>query len=230
MQFLGAHGRATSVLALTILAMLLTEARDLAQELIARTESGVPVSEMDHPGSQIFVAEGFRNGFRPGTQTLGFNLGAGAGVAAFGSEQAHDLAWAGIVYGVMLGGVTTQDHWYRGNFELRGEFLGGAEFSPDTEWLIALTPHLRYNFATRTRWVPFLDVGVGVSATGIGPPDLSHTFEFNLQAAVGTHYFLKENLAITADARYLHMSCAGISHPNQGLNTIMGTMGMTWLF
>ncbi len=33
--------------------------------------------------------------------------------------------------------------------------------------------------------------------------DLSHTFEFNLQAAAGVRWFLKDNVALTIEARYL---------------------------
>ena len=171
---------------------------------------------------------GIGEGFRPTVQTISFEVGADSGFAAFGSRQAHDLALVSLSYGHMLGHVVGEGHWYRGNWELRAELFGGAQFSPSTDWLVGLTPHLRYNFATGTRWVPFLDAGAGVTATGIGPPDLSNTFEFNLQGSVGTHWFLRDDLALTAEARYLHLSCAGISHPNLGLNSVVGMVGVTW--
>jgi hypothetical protein len=78
----------------------------------------------------------------------------------------------------MWGGVKGKDHWYRGNWEVRGELFGGAQFSPENDWLVGLTPHLRYNFATGTRWIPFIDAGSGVMATSIGLPDLSGTLQF----------------------------------------------------
>ena len=130
----------------------------------------------------------------------------------------------------MLGGVVGDDHWYRGNWELRGELFSGAQFSPSTESLVGLTPHLRYNLATGTRWVPFADLGAGVSATSIGPPDLSGTFEFNLQANTGVNWFVRDNLALTFEAGYMHLSCAGIHPPNQGLNCVKGLVGITWFF
>ncbi|MGH7969585.1 MAG: acyloxyacyl hydrolase [Limisphaerales bacterium] len=79
-------------------------------------------------------------------------------------------------------------------------------------------------------WVPFFDAGAGVSATSIGPPDLSGTFEFNLQAGLGVHRFLQDNLALTLEGHYLHMSCAGLSSPNAGLNAVVGMLGITWFF
>ena len=107
---------------------------------------------------------------------------------------------------------------------------GGPQFSPAADYVIGLAPHLRYEFATGTRWVPFVDAGAGATATGIGAPDLSGTFEFNLQGTVGTHYFIRNNLAITAEARYLHLSCGGMNSPNLGLNGVAGMIGLSWFF
>ena len=140
------------------------------------------------------------------------------------------MALASLSYGYMLVSVEGRGHWYSGNWELRGELFSGAQFSPSTEWLVGLTPHLRYNFATGTRWIPFLDIGAGVSATSIGPPDLSHYFEFNLQAATGVRWFIRDNLAFGVEARYLHMSCAGLSSPNLGLNNVGGMVSISRFF
>ena len=173
---------------------------------------------------------GIGSGFKPGTESISFESGGGYGLKDFGSKQRHDLALASLSYGHMLGTVKGEGHWYRGNWELRGELFSGGQFSPTSEWLVGLTPHLRYNFATGTRLVPFVDGGAGVSATSIGPPDLSHYFEFNLQAGAGVRWFIKDNIAITVEARYLPMSCAGLSTPNLGLNNINGMVGVSWFF
>ena len=133
----------------------------------------------------------------------------------------------------MLGHVIGEGHWYRGNFEGRLELFGGAQFRPGDDadgWLVGLTPHLRYNFATGSRWIPFLDVGAGVTATGISQPDLSGTFEFNLQASTGVRWFLRDDLVLTGDVRYMHLSWAGIHQPNLGINNVAFFIGMTWFF
>ena len=173
---------------------------------------------------------GVGEGFRPTTQSLGLSAGATLGVAAFGSIQVHDLALVSLAYGHMLGPVRGQDHWYHGNAEFRLELFSGSQFSPNNEWFVGLTPHLRYHFATGTRWIPFVDAGAGVTATGIGAPDLSGTFEFNLQAGVGVQWFIEDNLALSLEARYVHWSCANISSPNNGLNGVTGMLGITFFF
>ena len=70
----------------------------------------------------------------------------------------------------------------------------------------------------------------GVTGTSIGPPDLSGTFEFNLQATIGVRWFLRDDLALTGEVRYLHMSCAGIHSPNLGANSVPIMVGLTWFF
>jgi lipid A 3-O-deacylase len=173
---------------------------------------------------------GVGNGFKAGTQSISLSLGAGYGLLILGSRQSHDLALAGISYGYMLGKTEGEGHWYRGNWELRGELISGGQFSPTSDWLVGITPHVRYNFATGTRWLPYVDLGAGVSATSIGPPDLSHYFEFNLQAATGVRWFVRDNVALGIEARYLHMSCADIHTPNLGLNNVNGMLSISWFF
>ncbi len=180
--------------------------------------------------SKNIWAHGVGEGFVSDTETFGVTVGANNGIAAFGTREAHDLALVSFTYGHMLSGVVGEGHWYRGNPELRLELFTGAQFSPSVEWLVGLTPHLRYNFATGTRWVPFADGGAGVTATGIGPPDLSGTFEFNLQAGGGVHWFLRDNLAVTLESHFIHWSCAGIHKPNLGLNGVTGMLGVTLFF
>jgi len=68
--------------------------------------------------------------------------------------------------GDSIGGQKLESQWHRGNFESRLEFFGGMQFYPNVDtdgWFIGLTPHLRYDFATGTRWIPFVDAGAGVS-------------------------------------------------------------------
>jgi lipid A 3-O-deacylase len=169
-------------------------------------------------------------GFQPRTHEIGLELGATPGMATCGSTQAHGLALASLSYGRMIGQVKGEGHWYRGNWEIRAELFGGVQYSPTTDWLVGLTPHLRYNFDTGTRWIPFIDGGVGPTATGIRRPDLSGTFEFNDQGNVGVHWFIRDDVALTVEVGYMHLSNAGIDHPNNGVNCVKGMVGVSWFF
>jgi hypothetical protein len=182
------------------------------------------------PSAADIWEQGVGQGFRARTQSAGLGLGAAYGFAAFGGLEQHHFALASLTYGYMLGPTLATNHWFRGNFELRGELFGGAQFYPSTEWIIGLTPHLRYNFATGSRWVPFIDAGAGVTATGIGHPDLSNTFEFNLHGGVGVRWFISHSVTLDCEAALMHLSCAGLSQPNKGVNAILGMLGFTKFF
>jgi lipid A 3-O-deacylase len=201
-----------------------------AQQRLPFTNSISTTEVILAPEKGSIWENGVGGGFRSTTYSFGLSAGATYGFSSFGSVQSHDLALTTLSYGHMLSRVWGEGHWYRGNLEFRLELFTGAQFSPSREWFVGLTPHLRYNFATGTRWIPFVDGGAGVTATSIGPPDLSGTFEFNLQAGTGIQWFLKDNVALTMEARYVHWSCAGISNPNLGLNGVTGMLGLSFFF
>jgi len=168
--------------------------------------------------------------FLPTNWNIGFTSGAGLGVRALGSTQAHGLTAASIHVGKLI----VSDHPTLGPFlrhlELAGELWTGAQYHPDTAYLVGFTPVARYHFLPGSRWTPFLDAGAGVTGTGIGHPDLSTAFEFNLQGGGGIQWLWRQNVALTLQARYLHLSNAGIASPNDGVNTFLFSGGVTWFF
>ena len=173
---------------------------------------------------QIGIGEGCKSGI----QSIGFSTDTGYGFKIFGSQINHDLTLPGLSYGYTLGSVKGEGRWYRGNREFRDELFSGAQFYPRRDWLADLTPHLRYNFATGTRRIPHVDGGAEVTATSMGPPDLSPTFEFNLQAATGMSWLIEDDVTPRVETRYLRLSCAGMDSPNLGLNNVNGIPGISW--
>lgn len=201
-----------------------------AQQTLFLTTNGVGPEPQLQSTSESIWENGIGEGFLSSVQTISLGAGGSYGVEILGGSQSHHLALASLTYGHFLGHLAGRDHWYQGNVELRVELFGGHQFSPTSEWLLGLTPHLRYHFATGTRWIPFVDLGAGVSATSIGPPDLGGTFEFNIQAASGVEWFLKDNLALSLQAGYLHVSSANIHNPNLGVNGVTGMLGLIYFF
>ena len=108
--------------------------------------------------------------FRAETQTLNFSAGATYGMLVLGGEERHHLVPITVSYGRMVRGVKGGDHWYRGNWEVRAELFGGPQVNLETDWTIGVAPHLRYHFATGTRWIPYADVGAGITLTEIRAP------------------------------------------------------------
>ncbi len=169
-------------------------------------------------------------GFAKHTLQSGFSLGAGVGQQAFGSTVSHNLALASASIGWICSDVMASNHWYRGNWEFIGELYGGAQTYPNTHYLTGITPLLRYNVITYSRWMPFINGGLGVARTDIGYPDLSGLTQFTPQAGFGTHYFLQKDVALTFEYRFLHLSNGGFTQPNNGVNTQMFFLGLNWFF
>jgi lipid A 3-O-deacylase len=180
-------------------------------------------------GANSIWVDGVGGGFQKNTFRIGALIGAGLGAKVLGSEQEHDLALGSANFGWIFTDVMAPGHWYSGNFELMAELFGGGQFHPDAGYFAGLTPFIRYNFATFNRWIPFVEAGAGVSITDISH-DLSGRFQFNLQAGGGVNYFYNDRMALTAQYRWLHFSCAGMEKPNNGVNTQMLLIGITWFF
>jgi lipid A 3-O-deacylase len=183
-----------------------------------------------HASPRNIWKDGVGDGFREDTFHAGFALGAGLGVRAFGSTIAHDLALASVNLGWIFTDVVAEDKWYRGNWEWLNELFSGGQFNPDGRYFVGWTTGLRYNFATGNRWIPFIDGGVGLSGTDIDSPDLDGIFQFNVQFGVGTHYFFRDDTALTLQYRWLHFSDGGTTAVNHGTNTQMLLAGLTWFF
>jgi opacity protein-like surface antigen len=168
--------------------------------------------------------------FLPTNWNIGFTFGAGFGVKALGSAQAHGLADASVHVGKLLASDSPTQWPPLRHLELAGELWTGAQYHPDTAYVAGFTPVLRYHFLRGARLSPFADAGAGLTATDIGHPDLSTTFEFNLQAGGGIQWFLQDNVALTLQARYVHLSNAGMDSPNDGVNTFVFSGGLSWFF
>jgi len=76
---------------------------------------------------------------------------------------------------------------------------------------------------------PFLEGGEGVLYTDRRKSTLgSGGFFFSSQIGGGVEYELRPGLALTFAVRYRHISTAGITNSNAGLNTPMALIGLTF--
>ena len=170
------------------------------------------------------------SGFKKNIKNIGLTAGSGFGLDILGSEKAHQLALVYGHMGWMATDVISKNKWYEGNLELWGEIFGGEQYNLDSASVFGLTIGPRYHFITKSRWVPFIDAGAGVSRTEIGEPDLGTRFVFNIQLGAGTHYFFLDNTALTFQIRGIHLSNAYIKRPNHGANALLFLVGVTCFF
>jgi lipid A 3-O-deacylase len=167
--------------------------------------------------------------FHAGANRLTVSVGGGPGTRVLGSTTHHDLALARVEYGGICSRQLLTNTFLAGNVELAGEGFGGAQFSSPA-YVAGVGGVLRYNLTRSQSFVPFIEVGAGVLLTDLGGPDLSGIFQFHEEGGLGAHLFLNRRDAITFDYRFMHISNAGISKPNLGVNNHSFFLGFTRFF
>jgi lipid A 3-O-deacylase len=116
---------------------------------------------------------------------------------------------------------------------LRGRFEYAVDVVPvfwlfqknGTAYGFGLNPFaLKWNLIPRHNIAPYADIGGGTLFTNIkAPPGTSHV-NFTTSAAAGVH-FLRSKYNWSAEVRFMHISNAGLSTPNPGINTIQVRLG-----
>jgi hypothetical protein len=100
-------------------------------------------------------------------------------------------------------------------------------FQPaNTAYGVGLNPlNLKWNFATRGRLAPYLELSGGTLFTTHDVPPNTSRVNFTSSAALGVH-FLGPKHAWALEARYLHISNAGLGDLNPGVNTFEVRLGL----
>lgn len=167
-------------------------------------------------------------------QPWDFGLWAGGGFSVpGGTKDTHAMN-----AGVRLGKVLTDDH---GSSFVRGNFEWSTDLMPlyyiwqpapaKNAYAAAFNAvNLKWNFTNFGRTVPYLELGGGVLFSNHAVPINTSHVNFLTHAALGFQFFNTGNRAFTATVRYEHISNAGLTVPNPGVNTVQFTLGMNWLF
>jgi hypothetical protein len=147
---------------------------------------------------------------------------------ALSGVTSHTGVWnAGARYGWVL----TDPH---GPGFLRGRFEYAVDvvpifwvFRPEgTAYGVAVDPFaFKWNFDSQRRAVPYLELGGGALFTNNQLPLGTSRVNFTTGAALGMH-ILGKKFNWSAEVRYMHISNAGISSANPGINTLQLRLGV----
>jgi len=159
-----------------------------------------------------------------------FGVWAGGGFSVPGGTKDTQAVNAGL----RVGKVLTDEHL--GGL-LRGQFEWSADLMPvyyviqpaKSAYGAAFNPlNLKWNFTSSERAIPYLELGGGVLFSSTDVPANTSRTNFLTHAAFGVHFFQTASRALTITTRYEHISNAGLSSPNPGVNTVQFTIGMNW--
>ena len=100
-------------------------------------------------------------------------------------------------------------------------------FQPaNTAYGTGLNPlNLKWDFQRHGRLVPYAELSGGVLFTTHQVPPRTSSINFTPSGAFGVHY-LGGRLAWTVEARYFHISNAGLSRSNPGINSFVVRIGV----
>ena len=133
--------------------------------------------------------------------------------------------------GLRYGWVLTNPHLpgpLKGRFEYAVDAVPAfVVFQPgNTTYGFGLNPvNFKWNFATSGRIVPYLELSGGTLFTTQNVPFGTSKINFTSGAALGTH-ILRDRLNWNVELRYMHISNAGLTVPNPGVNTVQVRVGL----
>ena len=142
-------------------------------------------------------------------------------------SQSGDGIWnVGLRYGLIL----TAPH---GPGFLRGRLEYAVDAVPvflvvqktNTAYGAGVNPFaFKWALDTRKSVVPYLELGGGTLFTNTKVPEGTSRINFTTSGALGLH-FLRNKHNISAEVRFMHISNAGLSTLNPGINTIQFRLG-----
>jgi len=154
-------------------------------------------------------------------------LWTGGGYSVPGGTSSTGVWNLGLRYGWIL----TRPHGpglLKGRFEYALDAVPAfVVFQPaNTAYGVGFNPlNLKWNFATRGRVVPYLELSGGTLFTSHDVPTGTDRVNFTSSAALGAH-FLGESRNWSVEVRYMHISNGGLSDPNPGINTVQVRLGI----
>ena len=124
------------------------------------------------------------------------------------------------------------DRWYRGQVSLGAEMVYIQFQEPFLTHGLGFTPKFKYSFTSLDRIRPYAEFAGGPFWTDLAGkiPEESSQFNFVLTAGFGVSYFLTDRAALNVGYRFHHISNAGTSYPNLGLNASLPFGGFSFFF
>jgi lipid A 3-O-deacylase len=122
--------------------------------------------------------------------------------------------------------------WYRGQVSVGAEMVYIQFQEPILTHGVGFTPKIKYSFVAWDRIRPYAEFAGGPFWSDLTGkiPEESGQFNFILSAGFGVSYFLTDQAALNIGYRFQHISNAGTSYPNIGLNASLPFGGFSFYF
>lgn len=122
------------------------------------------------------------------------------------------------------------DAWYAGSFEVLLEGTLLWETQPHSGFGGGAGLLFRYDLLSVPYVIPFGELGGGMLDLDFGLDDQADGFNFTLHGGVGVRYFLDPQWCLSLAYRWQHISNAGTTLPNDGIDMHQPLLGLTYVF
>lgn len=172
-----------------------------------------------HPaqGQSQGSGHGAERRFQKGAHSWSLGAGFGWQHRIFNGTSGQRFAFGMPRWTVNLSGRSGQ-RWTQGNLELGIEGMFGRLLGPTGD-MLSLGPMMRYSFPTRGKWTPFVETAGDFFWTNAAMPEVSQRFNFTAQGGIGASLRLNASDAFEIAYRFHHVSNAGQTQPNVGVNS-----------
>ena len=131
--------------------------------------------------------------------------------------------------------LTVRKPGWKGSLDCILELTNSWIFEGPGNLISGVTGLLRYNFyPPAEKWFPYIQAGVGVVYTDAYKDRtqslIGQAVEFNPQLSLGLRYVIHRDWTLDCEAMFHHISNAGMSERNTGVNAIGGFIGLTRCF
>lgn len=167
-----------------------------------------------------------------------FQVWAGGGHGTNGRFQDTSVANVGLRYGWVL----TNPHlpgFLKGSFEYAVDAVPvfivhqptpasaiapGSGDGTGTAYGAGVNPvNFKWNFATKGSWTPYVELSGGTLFTSANVPPGTSQINFTSGGALGFAH--RGSSVVSVDLRFMHISNAGLTVPNPGINTVQLRFG-----
>jgi hypothetical protein len=102
-------------------------------------------------------------------------------------------------------------------------------FEPEHTEGYGITPRIRFDYHG---WavIPYVEMGLGLFYTDLDVPELGQKFNFSPQGEIGLDFPIGSCTFLDLGYRYHHISNAGLSERNGGVDLNMGVIGISRKF
>ncbi len=162
--------------------------------------------------------------FRKGTTEWGFRAGYGDNFHYDNVQEDVEFYFLTPFWGKIL--KAWED---RRSLEFVGEgLLSFARQESEDRYAAELTGLIVYNIRLSEKWVPFVELGVGVLYTDLDPERFGSHFNFTPQGGAGVRYKILEGRYLTFSYRLHHISNAGIDEENRSIDSHFFSIGLSF--